>query len=497
VGRLISKHLTIMSYLRGPDRSQTQLLPPCLDDYVAPNAPARFIDAYVEGLSFTDLGFTHAQPAATGRPPYHPADLLKLYLYGYLHRIRSSRRLEAEAARNLELIWLLRDLRPDFKTIADFRKDNRKAFKLLFKHFNLLCRKLDLFGAELVAIDGSKFKAVNNPRRHYTQSQLQELVHKVEERINAYLADLDQQDAEAEGVPAAPSRAALEEKIARLKARKGTYDGLLAEMQVSGQSEVSLTDADSRGQKRVGVGYNVQVAVDAKHDLIVAPDVVQEANDRGQLSSMAVAAQKALAVKKLRAVADKGYHEADQLEACEQAGIETFVPAQGTTSGQTRDGRAVYPKEAFTYDGTTDSYRCPAGQTLRRGHVAERQGKQRVEYYEPAACRACGQKAACTTSAFRKIARRVNEAVVERAAARVAAAPTVVAERKTIVEHVFGTLRNWGHDTFLMKGLEKVRAEFDLSCLSYNLRRVLNLVAMEALLAALGGAGLPATTVGV
>ena len=486
-----------MSYLRGPDRSQTQFLPPCLDDYVTPNAPARFIDAYVEGLDFAALGFTHAQPAATGRPPYHPADLLKLYLYGYLHRIRSSRRLEAEAARNLELIWLLRDLRPDFKTIADFRKDNRKAFKPLFKHFNLLCRKLDLFGAELVAIDGSKFKAVNNPRRHYTQEQLQKLVHKVEACIETYLADLDQQDAEAPGVPAAPHRAALEEKIARLQIRKDTYDGLLAAMQASGQSEVSLTDADSRGQKRVGVGYNVQVAVDAKHDLIAAPDVVPQANDRGQLSPMAAAAQEALAVKKLRAVADKGYHEADQLEACEQAGIETFVPAQGTTSGQTHDGRAVHPKEAFTYDAATDSYRCPAGQTLPRRHGAERKGKQWVEYYESAACRACGQKATCTTSAFRKIARRVNEAVVERAAARVAGAPAVVAERKTIVEHVFGTLRNWGHDTFLMKGLEKVRAEFDLSCLSYNLRRVLNLVAMEELLAALGPDGQAASSVGI
>ena len=483
-----------MSYLRGPDRSQTQLLPPCLDDYVAPNASARFIDAYVEGLDFAVLGFTHAQPAATGRPPYHPADLLKLYLYGYLHRVRSSRRLEAEATRNLELIWLLRDLRPDFKTIADFRKDNRAAFKPLFKHFNLLCRKLDLFGAELVAIDGSKFKAVNNPRRYYTQEQLQELVQKVEARVEAYLGELDQQDAEAEGVPAAPSRAALEEKIALLQTRKGRYDQLLAEMQASGQTEVSLTDADSRGQKRVGVGYNVQVAVDAKHDLIAAPDVVQDANDRGQLSPMAVAAKEALAVEKLQAVADKGYHEADQLEACEQAGIETFVPAQGTTSGQTRDGRKVYPKEAFTYDAAADTYRCPAGQALPRGHVAERHGKQRVEYYEPAACRGCGQRAACTTSAFRKIARRVNEAVVERAAARVAGAPGVVAERKMIVEHVFGTLRNWGHDTFLMKGLEKVRAEFNLSCLSYNLRRVLNLVAMEDLLAAVGGGELKATS---
>lgn len=319
-------------------------------------------------------------------------------------------------------------------------------------------------------------------------------MQKVEARIDAYLGELDAQDAQAEGVPAAPSRAALEEKIAVLQERKGQYDELLAGMQASGQSEVSLTDADSRGQKRVGVGYNVQVAVAAKQDLIAAPDVVPDANDRGQLSPMAVAAQEALAVEKLRALADKGYHEADQLEACEQAGIETFVPAQGTTSGQTRAGQKVYPKETFAYDGATDTYRCPAGRILPRGHLAERQGKQRVEYYEPAACRSCGQRAACTTAAFRKIARRVNEAVVERAAARAAGAAGVVAERKTIVEHVFGTLRNWGHDTFLLKGLEKVRAEFSLSCLTYHLRRVLNLVAMEELLAAVGGGGRKATS---
>src|SRR2546425_8063387 len=201
-----------MSYLRGPDRSEVQLLPPCLDDYVGPGAPARFIDAFVEGLDLQALGFTHAQPATTGRPPYHPADLLKLYLYGYLNRIRSSRRLEAEAARNLEVMWLLRNLRPDFKTIADFRKDNRAAFKPLFKNFNLLCRKLDLFGAELVAIDGSKFKAVNNLRRHYTQEQLQELVQKVETRIDDYLSQLDQQDAETQGVAGRPSRQALQDK---------------------------------------------------------------------------------------------------------------------------------------------------------------------------------------------------------------------------------------------------------------------------------------------
>jgi transposase len=478
-----------MSYQRGPDRSQVQLLPPCLDDYVAPNAPARFLDAYVEGLDFAALGFAHAQPAATGRPPYHPADLLKLYLYGYLHRVRSSRRLEAEATRNLEVIWLLRSLRPDFKTIADFRKDNRAAFKPLFKNFNLLCRKLDLFGAELLAIDGSKFKAVNNPRRHYTQEQLQELVQKVEARIDQYLGELDRQDTEAEGVPAAPHRAALEEKIALLQARQGRYDELLAQMKAADQTEVSLTDPDSRGMKKVAVGYNVQVAVDAKHDLIAAPEVVQAASDYGQLSPMATAAQAALAVASLQVVADAGYHEARQLEACAAAGITTFVPARGTTSGQGPHERAIHPKEAFIYDPIDDAYRCPAGQTLARGYAGESRGKQCVYYYNVAACGACGQRTTCTTGAYRKLSRLANEAVVEQQAQRVQAHPELMRRRKEIVEHVFGTLRNWGHDRFLMKGLEKVRAEFSLSCLTYNLRRVVNRVAMADLLAAVAAGG--------
>ena len=478
-----------MSCLRGPDRSQVQLLPACVEDYVGDNAPARFIDAYAEGLDFAALGFTRAQPKETGRPPYHPADLLKLYLYGYLHRVRSSRRLEAEAARNLEVVWLLRGVRPDFKTIADFRRDNRAAFKPLFKDFNLLCRRLDLFGAELVAIDGSKFKASNHSRRHYTQEQLGELLGKIEARIEEYLSELDGQDAAAEGASAAPGREALQEKIALLRERKGRYDGLLGELAQSGQNEVSLTDADSRKMKGAHgehfIGYNVQVAVDAKHDLIVSEDVVQAANDRGQLGALAVAAKEQLRVEKLRAVADKGYHQADQLEACEAAGVETFVPEPLGASGKAPGGREVFPKQAFRYDADADAYHCPGGAVLPRASVNQDHGRERILYYHRAACRECPLRSQCTTAKWRVIARRMNEEVVERAAARVAARPEIVAGRKTIVEHVFGTLRNWGHDSFLMRGLAKVRAEFSLSALVYNLRRVLNLRSVEQLLAGL------------
>jgi len=471
-----------MSYQRGIDRSQTDLLPACLEDYVREDAPVRFIEAFVEGLDLKTLGFQRSEPAALGRPPYDPADLLKLYLYGYLNRIRSSRRLEAETKRNLELMWLLKKLSPDFKTIADFRKDNRSCFKGVFKQFNLLCRKLELFGAELVAIDGSKFKALNNPKRHYTTKQLQELVAKIEERIEEYLKQLDTQDSEAEGVAERPTRKGLEEKLCALRERKGKYDEWLADMGSSGTQELSLTDADSRGQKRVGVGYNVQVAVDAKHDLIVEPEVVQAANDLGQLSAMAQAARQELQVESIKVVADAGYHEAVQLETCEKAGIETYLPAPGTTRGRSKSGQSVYPKDKFSYDPARDVYRCPAGQELPRGNQCIVKGKTKHYYYNWKACQGCALRSQCTTGSYRRIARVANESVVERQAQRSALKPKLLAKRKTIVEHVFGTLRNWGHDCFLMRGLAAVRAEFSLSALTYNLRRVLNLIELPQFL---------------
>lgn len=477
-----------MSYIKGVDRQQTHLLPPSIEEYVGAEAPVRAIDAFVAGLDLAALGLS-AAPAATGRPPYDPADLLKLYLYGYLHRIRSSRRLEAESHRNLEVIWLLRGLRPDFWTIAAFRREHRARFKAVFREFNLVCRKLELFGAELVAIDGAKFKALNSPRRHYTAEELRELVAQIDTRIEAYLAQLDQSDADQAGLPGRPCAEELAAKLDQLKHRRARYQELSATLATTGATEVSLTDPDSRGQKKVGVGYNVQVAVDAKHDLIVEPAVVQDQNDLGQLHPMAAVAQAQLQAPKLSAVADAGYHEAGQLEKCEQAQIETYVPAPAGTAGRAPDGGAVHPKSAFLYDASGDSYRCPAGQQLKFGYRGKNRGKPRRYYYHVAGCQGCAQKAQCTTAKYRKISRLENEPVVERQAARVAARPEVVRERKTIVEHVFGTLRLWGHDCFLCRGLEMVRAEFSLSALAYNLRRALNLVGVAGLLAVLRPAG--------
>jgi transposase len=467
-----------MEHIRGLDRSQTQLLPPALEDYVPAECPARFIDAYVDGLDFQKLGFARAQPASTGRPSYHPADLLKLYLYGYLNRIRSSRRLEAEAGRNLELIWLLRGLRPDFKTIADFRKDNRGAFLPLFKQFNLLCRQLDLFGAELVAIDGSKFKAVNNTRRYYTREKLDELSQKIEARIQEHLQQMDQQDEAAAGAGRRPTRQELEQKLEQLRRRKGRYDQLLEELKAAKAEVVSLTDPDARlmkGPHGYVVGYNVQVAVDAKHDLIVAHDITTDATDHQQLAPMAVAAKEQLAVPALRVTADKGYHNTPQLAACQGAQVETFVPQPETKPTPDK----MYPKATFAYDPAADTYRCPQGHVL---HRTSQEAKRLLYYYNPSACRACVLRSQCTTGDYRMIARQSIEAAREANQQQVQDHPEIVAERKTIVEHVFGTLRMWGHAEFLMRGLKKVGAEFSLSSLVYNLRRILNIVSMEKLL---------------
>lgn len=479
-----------MDFIRGSDRDQVHLLPPCVEEYVPREAPVRVIDAFVDGLDLRQLGFKRATPKATGRPGYHPADLLKLYVYGYLNRIRSSRRLEAEAARNLELMWLLRMLRPDFKTIADFRKDNQALFKSVLRQFNLLCRKLGLFGAELVAIDGSKFKALNSSHRNYTAEQVRELISRVEVRIDDYLRELDSQDAAAEGASGRTvvGDAQFQDKLKDLRSKRGRYEELLKEMQQSAQSEVSLTDADARKMKNVQqggffIGYNVQAAVDTKHDLIAAAEVVQSASDRAQLGAMASAASEELAAPALQVVADKGYHSAEQLAHCEAAGVVAFVPEQGSTSGRSsKDGSCVFGKERFRYDAAADGYHCPGAALLKRRSQSGATGKALL-YANAAACRQCALRSQCTAGIYRVITRRVNEAAVERAAQRLAGcSPEMMAKRRQSVEHVFGTLRTWGHDTFLLKGLAKVRAEFSLSALTYNLRRVLNLKTVPELL---------------
>jgi transposase len=317
-----------MTHIAGHDRSQTLLLPESLDEYVGPENPVRFIDAWVDGLDLTAAGFARVAANATGRPGYAPKDLLKLYIYGYLNRVRSSRRLEAETHRNIEVIWLLRHLKPDFKTIADFRRDNRNAFRPIFRQFVLLCRQLDLFGRELLAVDGTRIKAVNNKDRNFTRASLTEFIKLADAKLDDYLQRLDQSDA-AESTTGGSRVKNLAEKIAAIGERRTRCADMLAHLDQTGEDQISLTDPDSRAMAahtRVAVGYNVQVAVDTKHKLIVEQQVTNQVVDMGLLTQTAEPAKEVLGVEKIAVVADRGYFKIEDIEACEKAGIEPYVP---------------------------------------------------------------------------------------------------------------------------------------------------------------------------
>ena len=475
-----------MTHIAGRDRSQHHLLPPSIDDYVGPDNPVRFIDAFVAQLDLRDLGFVRAEAKATGRPGYHPGDLLKLYIYGYVNRVRSSRRLEAETGRNLEVIWLLRGLQPDFKTIADFRKENHTAFKQIFRQFTLLCRKLDLYGRELVAIDGTKLKAVNSRDNNFTHEKLAKLIHSADERLADYLARLDRADAEENAVGAGKAKN-LADKIAALRGRRDRHVELLQTLECTGAPQISLTDPDSRamaGSPKVGVGYNAQVAVDAKHKMIVAQDVTNAGSDFGLLTPTACAAKEVLGVEKIDVVADKGYYKGEDIKACDDAGISAYVacPQRGSA---VKNG--FFRKDEFRYDAERDAYLCPGGQVLEpiSRDSGNASGPVRIYYQNRSACRDCPLKPRCTTSYARKINRWEGEAVLDQMAARLAARPEILRVRRETVEHPFGSIKQWmNQGYFLMRGIEKVRGEFSLTALAYNIRRVLNLVAWDALMAA-------------
>lgn len=474
-----------MAYIAGPDRTQAVLLPEVLDDYVGAENPVRFLDAFVAQLDLGALGFQRAVPAATGRPGYAPGDLLRLYLYGYLHRIRSSRRLEQETHRNVELMWLLRRLTPDFKTIADFRRDHARALKGVCREFILLCRQLDLFGGELLAIDGSKFRAVNARERSYTPARLTKLQRDIDRTIARYLRELERQDT-AEAGTEAPSAVALQEKIATLQQRRDRYDTLRQELAASGETALSLTDADSRPMMsggRIEVCYNVQTAVDAKHKLIVAEDVTNAAGDRDQLSPMATAAQGVLPGAAPVVVADQGYYHGAEIKACLEAGLTPLVPRPLTSANE---ARGLFTKDDFVYNADVDAYRCPAGELLTYRSTTLELGRT-IKNYRTSACGRCALKPRCTRNKDgRKITRWVNEHLLEAMEARLRRDRAVFARRKELAEHPFGTMkRGMDQGYFLLKGLGKVRGEFSLTVLAYNLKRVLNIVGVPRLLEAL------------
>jgi transposase len=473
-----------MAYIRGVDRQQTLLMPESVDEYVTAEHPVRFVDAFVEGLDLEECGFARTVAASTGRPPYEPADLLKLYIWGYLNSVRSSRRLERECGRNVELLWLMRKLAPDFKTIADFRKDNAKAFKAVFRQFGLLCRQLGLFGMELVAIDGTKLKAVNSISRNHTQNELRAWLDRLDARVEAYLEQLEREDASLLK-EAATGAGSLAEKLKQLEERRQEVAEMLAELEASGAKEISQTDGDSRRMTKVGVGYNGQIAVDARHKMIAEAEVVNAQTDYHQFLSMAEATCEAMdvALSEPKFTADRGYHDRQIIAEAEAAGVQCYVP-------QPLRGHAAvhghYHKTQFVFDPAADHYTCPGGKALSKETQTLKHGVMTYIYANASACRQCPLKDQCTTADYRRIDRWENEAVVEEVARRVAANPGIMRQRSALVEHPFGTLKFWmNQGAFLTRGLERVRAEWRLSALAYNLKRAINIVGVGQLLAAL------------
>jgi transposase len=473
-------------FVEGVNRSQGTLLPERLDDYIAEDNPVRAVDVFVDALDLKMLGFDGMQPEATDRPAYHPATLLKIYLYGYLNRIQSSRRLERDTQRNLELIWLTGRLMPDFKTIADFRKDNGQAIRRVCREFILLCRSLNLFSEAIVAIDGSKFKAVNNRDKNFTDRKLEARLQQLEESIARYLAELDRADRE----PAQVSEgqvSRLKEKITKIKVQMERLKQVGKQMQEAPDNQISLTDPDARSMATSGrgtgmVGYNVQTAVDAKHHLIVAHEVTNVGHDRTQLFAMATLAREALGKQELTVVADRGYFSGKEILACTQQGISPLVP-KPLTSGAKADGR--FDKRDFVYIPEDDVYRCPAGQRAIRRFTTIEHG-MRLHKYWSSDCPACPIKAQCTPAPYRRIARWEHEQVLETMQNRLDRAPAAMALRRQTVEHPFGTLKAWmGSTHFLTKTLPRVSTEMSLHVLAYNFKRVMKIMGTGPLIAAL------------
>lgn len=471
-------------FIQGEDRTQGILLPECLDEYVAEANPVRVVDVFVDELDLGKLGFEGVDPAATGRPAYHPAVLLKIYLYGYLNRIQTTRRLETETQRNVELMWLTGRLRPDFKTIANFRKDNGKAIRGVCRQFVVLCRQLGLLSETLVAIDGAKFKAVNNRDRNFTSAKLQRRMQEIEASINRYLAALDTADRQ-EAPVAQVKTERLQDKIAALKARMQELKAVEVRLNATPDKQISLTDPDARSMKTRGtgiVGYNAQIVVEAKHHLIVAHEVTNDGVDRSQLSSMAQQARRAMGSKELTAVADRGYFSGEEILACEQAGITAIVPKPLTSSSKA-EGR--FSKQDFIYVADDDEYRCPAGQRLIKRFTSVEDGMTLHSYWS-SACPGCPLKAQCTTGKERRVKRWEHEAVLEAMQARLDHAPEIMRIRRQTVEHPFGTIKSWmGATHFLTKTLDRVSTEMSLHVLAYNVKRVMKLLGIGGLIDAI------------
>jgi transposase len=474
-------------FIDGEDRMQQTLLPHSLEDYVGEENPVRVIEVFIDELDLAALGFAGMTPAATGRPAYHPSTLLKIYLYGYLNRVQSSRRLERETQRNIELMWLTGRLMPDFKTIADFRTDNGPAIRATCRQFVMLCRRLDLFSETVIAIDGSRFKAVNTRDKNYTHGAIQRRMEQVEASIARYLSALDTADRQ-EGEVAEAKSVRLKDKLARLKQQMQHLREMEIAVQAAPDRQISLTDPDARAMATSGkgtgiVGYNVQTAVDAEHHLIVAHEVINQGHDRSQLAPMALKAQEATGNKEITVLADRGYFSGNQVLSCEGTGVAPIVPKTLTSSGTKR---GLFARQDFIYDAEHDHYTCPAGAKLTKIHRRVDHTEDFDRYRHLSACFTCPLRPRCTPTQRRIIKRWENEDVLDRMQARLDRMPEAMGVRRQTVEHPFGTLKAWmGATHFLTRTLDKVRTEMSLHVLAYNIKRVIAIIGAGPLMAAI------------
>jgi transposase len=474
-------------FVEGTAREQSTLFPECLEDWIDENNPVRVIDVFVDELDLAELGFDGVAPETTGRPAYHPSVLLKLYIYGYLNRVQSSRRLEREALRNVEVMWLTGRLAPDHKTIADFRKDNGGAIRQVCARFIELCRAMGLLTEASVAIDGSKFKAVNNRDKNFTRAKMDRRMAQIEESVARYLQQLDTADRQEPSEALRTKTSRLKDKIAKLKQQMQHLKELRVQMLAAADQQISLTDPDSRSMATSGrgsgvVGYNVQVAVETKHHLIIAHEVINEGSDRAQLSPMAKAAKAVLAVEKLDAVADRGYFSGEEILACDNAGVTVTLP-KPMTSGMMARGR--FGKQDFRYVADEDVYICPAGETLPYRYTNEEDGLILRRYWTNA-CQSCPIKKNCTSGKERRITRWEHEHVLEAVQRRLDEHPEKMRQRRETVEHPFGTIKaRMGATHFLMKTLPRVASEMALHVLAYNMTRVMSIIGVRPLMAAI------------
>ena len=474
-------------FVEGADREQATLFPESLEDWVGEDNPVRVIDVYVDELDLAELGFAGVDPKTTGRPSYHPSVLLKLYIYGYLNAVHSSRRLEREAGRNVEVMWLMRRLAPDHKTIADFRKDNGPAICKVCARFVELCRRLGLFAEASVAIDGSKFKAVNNRDRNFTEAKIKRRMAQIEESVARYLHQLESADRQERSKARAMKIDRLSEKIAKLQEEMQRLEALDKQRLAQPDNQISLTDTDARSMATSGrgsgvVGYNVQAAVDTTHHLIVAHEVTTSGSDRSQLAPMSKMTKAVLGVGKLDVVADRGDFTSEQILECVEADVTVTLPKPQTSNNKLR-GRFV--KSDFRYVASKDVYICPAGETLKFYYTNEEKGLTLRRYWTNA-CASCAIKSKCTTGAQRRITRWEHEHVLEDVQRRLDENPQAMRVRRETVEHPFGTLKaRMGATHFLMKRLKNVKTEMAFAVLAYNLTRVMNIIGIGPLMRAM------------